>query len=114
MENTGISKPKPMAKSCTACRMSKIKCVMPEEDGLDCVRCRRLGLKCVFTESKRGRQCVSRDKARLGPSVRALLRATATESDDSSTSSSRTCGRPILGSELPNGEGGYLRGAVGG
>ena len=93
MENTvGISKPASniskgqppkISKSCTACRLSKTKCV-PRLDGPrdgSCERCSRLGLSCIFEPSKRGRQCVSRDKARLGPAVRALLQATA-QSDD--------------------------------
>ena len=78
MENAvGITKPKATAKSCSACRLSKIKCVTADDS---CARCTRLGLMCIFEESKRGRQCVSRDKARLGPAVRALLRATTTDS----------------------------------
>ena len=89
MQNSGISKSKAASKSCTACRLSKIKCVLSEENGQECSRCGRLGLKCVFEPSKRGRQCVSRDKARLGPAVRALLRATATESDDEASRSTQ-------------------------
>jgi len=82
----GITKARSYAKSCTACRLSKIKCVMPDgasNDENGCNRCSRLGLKCIFEESKRGRQCVSRDKARLGPAVRALLRATTPLGDTS-------------------------------
>lgn len=85
MENAvGISKPKALTKSCTACRLSKIKCLVPADRADGCTRCGRLGLKCIFEESRRGRPSVSRDKARLGPAVRALIRATATESDDAS------------------------------
>ena len=69
----GIGK---MAKNCTACRASKVKCQLDSSSA--CTRCERLGLQCIFVESKRGQSCTKRDQARLGPVVRALLRATAT------------------------------------
>ena len=63
--------------ACTGCRMSKVKCQPDEDDatGNPCQRCARLGLRCMFEESKRGKGASrQRDIARLGPSVRALLR----------------------------------------
>ena len=94
---TGVSKPKRAAKGCRACRLSKTRCVMPAEDpqesGTACVRCTRLALTCVFDEkNNRGQRCVARDKARLGPAVRALLQAT-TESDS-------TCNATLVVAEL--------------
>lgn len=70
-----IVKPAKMAKNCTACRSSKVRCALDDESG-KCSRCVRLGLECIFVQSKRGQGCVKRDQARLGPVVRALLRAT--------------------------------------
>jgi hypothetical protein len=69
-------KPPSLTKSCVACRTSKVKCEASEEEGGLCRRCDRLGLHCIFEESKRGRPCRNRNVARLGPSVRALLRTT--------------------------------------
>ena len=61
------------------CRTSKVKCEpCPEDEGKSdvCKRCARLGLHCIYTESRRGQPSKSRDVARLGPAVRALLRTT--------------------------------------
>jgi len=63
--------------SCQACRLSKVKC--EARAGTSCVRCSRLGLTCQFKASNRGRPNVRRDVARLGPAVRALLKATQPE-----------------------------------
>jgi hypothetical protein len=60
--------------SCQACRLSKVKCVA--QTGQDCVRCHRLGLTCLFKASNRGKANKARDVARLGPAVRALIKAT--------------------------------------
>ena len=68
-----ISKPTPLAKSCMACRVSKLKCNVPEGESA-CARCERLGLHCIFQESKRGRPNKNRDIVRLGPKVSALLK----------------------------------------
>ena len=64
-----------LAKNCTACRASKVKCQV--NNAASCTRCERLGLQCIFVETRRGQSCVKRDRARLGPVARALLRATA-------------------------------------
>ena len=65
-----------LAKNCTACRASKVKCQV-NNNAASCTRCERLGLQCIFVETRRGQSCVKRDRARLGPVARALLRATA-------------------------------------
>lgn len=83
MAEPTIAKAKPrstttLTRACAACRMSKVKCTLDAEEtpGSVCQRCVRLGLHCIFEESKRGRGVGKlRDIARLGPSVRALLRA---------------------------------------
>jgi hypothetical protein len=68
----GISKPdRRSASACVACRLSKVKCDLPET-GV-CSRCARLGLSCVVSTSRRGQPNVKRDVARLGPAVRAML-----------------------------------------
>ena len=77
---TSIEKRPPLAKSCLACRASKVKCA-PGDGGDGCNRCKRLGLHCIFEESRRGRANKARDVARLGPCVRALLRGTAKPDD---------------------------------
>ena len=68
-----ISKPTPLAKSCMACRVSKLKCIVAVGESA-CARCERLGLHCIFQESKRGRPNKNRDIVRLGPKVSALLK----------------------------------------
>jgi len=81
------SSPK-LAKSCVACRISKVRC---ETEGSEnptsgCLRCVRLGLHCVFEQSRRGKANKSGaracDVARLGPSVRSLLRSAVRGPDD--------------------------------
>ena len=82
MAEPTIAKSSAVAKNCdacTGCRMSKVKCVPEHDDEASangpCQRCTRLGLHCIFEQSKRGRGArKARDLARLGPSVRALLR----------------------------------------
>jgi len=62
--------------TCVACRQSKVKCDLGEqqEPGQSCSRCQRLELFCLACgPSKRGRPSVKRDKARLGEHSRALL-----------------------------------------
>jgi hypothetical protein len=54
-----------------------------------CLRCTRCGVPCVFRESRRGQRHTARDVVRLGPALRALLRAAppggvANQSDASS------------------------------
>ena len=70
-----------MAKNCKACRISKVKCQVTSSSTC-CARCERLGLECIFMESKRGQSCIKRDRARLGPAARALLRATAPDEEE--------------------------------
>ena len=69
------AKPAKMAKSCMACRASKVRCQV-EDEAEACTRCARLALQCIFVESRRGQPNAKRDQARLGPAARALLRAT--------------------------------------
>ena len=88
-----------MAKSCVACRTSKVKCepgprrVGDPNEGSRltlqtsgcCRRCERLGLHCIFEQSRRGQANKQRDIARLGPCVRALLRTTVAHGPDDNT-----------------------------
>ena len=84
-----------MAKSCVACRTSKVKCELGGSEV--CQRCERLGLHCVFELSRRGRANKQRDVARLGPSVRALLRsAVVCGPDDGLLQSTRRADDDVL------------------
>ena len=75
-----------LAKSCVACRTSKVKCEPDQTSGC-CRRCERLGLHCIFEQSRRGQANKRRDIARLGPCVRALLRTAVVHGPDDNTSS---------------------------
>mmetsp|Transcript_22768 Transcript_22768/g.71297 ORF Transcript_22768/g.71297 Transcript_22768/m.71297 type:complete len:619 (+) Transcript_22768:8-1864(+) len=65
--------------ACQACRMSKVKCDIPEDPDVPCSRCTRLGLKCFQPPAaKRGRPPGKRDTSRVDasrvvPAVRKLL-----------------------------------------
>ena len=100
MPTSKIEKNLPLAKSCVACRTSKVKC---EPGGSKvqasgcCQRCERLGLHCVFEQSRRGQSNKQRDVARLGPSVRALLRsAVVCGPDDGLLQSTRSVDDDVL------------------
>jgi len=71
--------------TCVACRLSKVKCEMPDTDERVCKRCSRLGLECTFVASRRGKHNTQRDVARLGPAVRALLRTDAKRDEADAT-----------------------------